>query len=354
VSSMPIEPYRMLADALDRLPSGFPRTSSGLEIELLKWMFKPEEAELASRLTREYEVSDHITLRAGLGSAEAEKLLSDMARKGLIWSANRDRKTTYRLAPWIVGLYEAQVDSMDHRFAHLVEDYFQEGGMVGLMKPLPSLHRVVPAQGATKSEWILPYDDVRKLIESCKTFAVDDCVCRKQQDMLGNRKCDFPIHNCMRFSKFERPPREGDVSKEEALALLEETERIGLVHTVSNVVEGLNYMCNCCGCYCGILRGVTDFGLKNSVAVANYYASVDADSCTGCGLCERRCQVKAISLKEGVASVDRDKCIGCGLCASGCPVGAATIQLKPEEERVEPPRDYRVWEDDRLRNRGLL
>ena len=126
------------------------------------------------------------------------------------------------------------------------------------MTPLPSLHRVIPAHGAIKTEWILPYDDVKKLMESCKTFAVEDCVCRKQQDLLGSKKCNFPINNCMRFSKYERPPRKGDISKEEALALLDETERIGLVHTVSNVMEGLNYMCNCCGCCCGILRGVTD------------------------------------------------------------------------------------------------
>jgi MinD superfamily P-loop ATPase len=119
-------------------------------------------------------------------------------------------------------------------------------------------------------------------------------------------------------------------------------------------MEGLNYMCNCCGCCCGILRGVTDFGIKNSVAVANYVASVDEGSCMGCGLCVERCQVKAVSLGDGVASIDRSMCIGCGLCATGCPVSAATIRLKTEGERVDPPKDYRVWEDERLHNRGLL
>jgi len=348
------ESYHKLASALDKLPSGFPKTESGVEIEILRRLFKSDEAELISNLTKEMEPSSEIARRVNLEELKVERMLSDLAKRGLIWSSIKDGIPKYRLAPWVVGLYEAQVESMDHSFAHLVEDYFQQGGAVGLMKPLPSLHRVIPAHSAVKTEWILPYDDVKKLMESCKTFAVEDCVCRKQQDLIGDRKCSFPIHNCMRFSKYERPPRKGDISKEEALALLDETEKIGLVHTVSNVMEGLNYMCNCCGCCCGILRGVTDFGVKNSVAVANYFAIIDSESCIGCGLCEQRCQVNAVSMRDNVAVVDLDKCIGCGLCVTGCPVGAARLQLKSEDKRVDPPKDYRVWEDERLKNRGLF
>jgi hypothetical protein len=36
--------YERLAEALDRLPNGFPRTSSNVEIRLLKKIFSPEEA----------------------------------------------------------------------------------------------------------------------------------------------------------------------------------------------------------------------------------------------------------------------------------------------------------------------
>jgi NAD-dependent dihydropyrimidine dehydrogenase PreA subunit len=347
------ESYQKLASALDKLPNGFPKTDSGVEIEILRRLFKPNEAELASILTREMEPSSEIARRVKLNELEVERMLSDLAKRGLIWSFEVDGAQLYRLAPWIVGIYEAQVDSMDHSFAHLVEDYFQQGGSVGLMKPLPSLHRVIPAQSAVKTEWILPYDDVKTLMESCKTFAVEDCICRKQQDLIGDRKCNFPIHVCMRFSQYERPPRKNDISKEEALALLDETEKIGLVHTVSNVMEGLNYMCNCCGCCCGILRGVTDFGVKNSIAVANYFATVDSELCIGCGTCEQRCQVNAVSVRDNLAVVDLDKCIGCGLCVTVCSIGAAKLQLKPEDKRIEPPKDYRVWENERLKNRGL-
>jgi ferredoxin len=300
------------------------------------------------------ESCNDLALRAKLDVKELEQKLSDLAQRGLLWSDVKGGKPRYRLAPWVVGIYEAQVESMDHGFAHLVEEYFQEGGLEGIMKPLPSFHRVVPAQSAVKSEWILPYDDVKAVIESSKTFSVIDCVCRKQQDLIGSRKCDFPLDICMGFSKYGRPPRKGDISKEEAFALLDKAEKIGLVHTVSNVMEGLTYMCNCCGCCCGILRGVTEFGVKNSVAVANYFAQIEPGICIGCGLCEQRCQVKAISFQENAAVVDLERCIGCGLCATGCSVGAAKLQLKSDHKIVDPPKDFRVWEDKRLQNRGIL
>lgn len=41
--------YEHLADALDRLPNGFPRTPSNVEIPLLKRIFSPEDASLASQ-----------------------------------------------------------------------------------------------------------------------------------------------------------------------------------------------------------------------------------------------------------------------------------------------------------------
>ena len=44
------EIYSRLADALDRLPNGFPRTTSNVELRILRKIFPPEDAELASHL----------------------------------------------------------------------------------------------------------------------------------------------------------------------------------------------------------------------------------------------------------------------------------------------------------------
>ena len=43
--------YRKLQEHLDKMPIGFPATESGVEIRILKHLFTPDEAELASKMT---------------------------------------------------------------------------------------------------------------------------------------------------------------------------------------------------------------------------------------------------------------------------------------------------------------
>jgi len=347
------EVYEKLAEALDRLPNGFPRTPSNVEIPMLKKIFSEEEAALASRLTGTMESVDKIAERLEQPAKQLQSQLMKMAKRGLLWLSKKDGKLQFRLAPFIVGILEAQVEDMDHEFAHLFEEYMADGGAAGIMKPQPALHRVVPAHGSVKSEYILPYEDVRALLEKGKSFRVRDCICRVQQDLLGSRKCDSPIKNCVTFATYERPARPDDITKERAIEILDEAEEVGLVHTVSNSIKDVYYFCNCCGCCCGILRGITDWGIEKSVAYANYSAVIDPDTCTGCGLCIERCQVNAISENDGVSVVDRAKCIGCGLCVSGCPENAAQLEPRPDAEKIEPPEDFDAWERARLKNRGL-
>jgi electron transport complex protein RnfB len=345
--------YEQLADALDRLPNGFPRTPSNLEIAILKKICSPEEASLAGQLGGKMEPLNVIAERVGLSVKEARTQLMKMVKRGFVWFDKQTGKPCFRLAPFIVGIYEAQLESMDHELAHLIEEYMAEGGATGIMKPQPALQRVIPAKGAVKSEWILPYDDVRSVLLAAKSFRANDCICRVQQDYLG-RQCNFPIDVCLTFSSVERTATPQDISREEALALLDQVEEIGLVHSVSNVAEGIGYVCNCCGCCCGILRGITEYGIENSVAYANYYAIINPDECVGCGVCIERCQVDAISEQDGIAVVDRQRCIGCGLCVTGCPNDVARLQRKPDDEIVHPPKNFATWEHERLHNRGLI
>jgi len=342
--------YETLAEALDRLPNGFPRTSSKVEIRILERIFSTEEAALASQMSRDWETADAIAMRMGLAPEEAAAKLLKMAEKGLVWDYEEEGKHVFRLAPFIVGIYESS--SLDHDLAHLVEDYLSNGGAEGIMRPQPAIHRVVPAQKSIKSESILPYDDVKAVLLRSKSFTLRDCICREQQKLVGN-ECSFPMRTCLSFSENERPRDKFTISKEEALAFLDHSEELGLVHTVSNVMKGIGYVCNCCGCCCGLLRGITEWGIENSVASANYFARIDPEECTGCGTCENRCQVHAIREENGISVVDREKCIGCGLCVTGCPNEAAKLEKKQDAEIVSPPSDFKAWEHERLRNRGL-
>ena len=346
--------YEKLAEALDRLPNGFPRTQSNVEIMILKKIFTAEEATLAGALGGAYEPVEEIAGRLRISETALKPRLVSMAKRGLLWMGRKDGKMAFRLAPFIVGIYESYLDQMDHEFAHLFEEYMEDGGAAGLMKPQPALHRVVPVHGSVKSEWVLPYDDIRSMLDRAKSFRVRDCICRVQQEKLNKRKCDSPVRNCVSFSPVERPKRPNDITKEEAIALLNQAEEAGLVHCVSNAIQDVFYVCNCCGCCCGILRGITDWGIEESVARANYFAVVDADECTSCGICVERCQVKAITLEQDIATVALDKCIGCGLCVSGCTSAAVKLERRADSELVHPPDDFSTWERMRLQHRGLL
>jgi len=348
------DPYERLAAALDALPNGFPRTPGGKEIQILRKLFSPEEAFLISHLGRELEMPAAIASRVELPPEQVASRLKALAKRGMVWLDldRQARSWRFRLAPFVVGVYEASLELMDHDLAHLVEDYMAEGGAAGIMGPEPALSRVVPGRHALPTEWVLPYEDVVQILEKSRSFSVRDCICRVQRDQLG-RKCDFPIHNCLTFSGFGRPPGPKDISRAEALALLDECEEVGLVHTVSNVVRDLYYVCNCCGCCCGILRGITERGIQHSVARASYLAVVDSQGCTGCLNCIQRCQVGAIRGVDGIAVVDSERCIGCGLCVTGCAAGAVSLQKRPDWEAIHPPETFADWEHQRLHHRRV-
>jgi Na+-translocating ferredoxin:NAD+ oxidoreductase subunit B len=335
--------YGRLADALDRLPNGFPRTKSGVELRILERLCDPGEALLASFLTGTPEPVTAIAARCLRPVGEVRHALFALARRGIAWIAQEDGDVRFRLAPFIVGLYEARSDAMDHQLAHLVEEYLAGGGAKGILAPQPTIHRVVPAHATVKTEEILPYDDVRAMLAGKRTFHVEECICRLQKAQL-EEPCPYPGRVCLSFSEREREARPGDLTESEALALLDLSETVGLVHTVSNIADGVGYVCNCCGCCCGILRGITEWGIATSVAAANYRAVIDEALCADCGTCIERCQVGAITEAMGCASVDLARCIGCGLCVSGCPNEVPRLERKPEAEIVHPPATFAEWE----------
>jgi len=346
--------YEGLADALDRLPIGFPRTKSKVELQILERLFSPEEARVASHMTDTSEVVETIAQRAGLPEEEVQEKLTAMLSRGMIWISVKDSVRKYRLVPFMVGFYEQQSETMDHDLAHLFEHYWMEGAGKGIMKYHPDTHRVDPAHAALeKTEVILPYNDVKNLMSQAKSFQVRHCICRRQQELLDAKKCKFPIRNCISFFSVELPESSNTITREEALKLLDDAEEMGLVHCVANQQNGIFWVCNCCGCCCGILRGILELGIENTSVRSNYYAVVDPDQCNSCGICEDRCHVNAVSV-NGTAIIDLAKCIGCGVCVTGCPNEAMSLKLRPDAERITPPENYKAWEQARLRNRGLI
>ena len=127
--------YQNLAQHLDRLPGGFTPSKTGADLRLLQRLFTPAEARLATHLTLEREEAHDIAGRAGLPVAEAEQMLDEMSRKGLIFSVHpADDPVRYQAAPWIIGIYEFQVNNLNDGFLQDLGAYWN----TPVSRPRPS------------------------------------------------------------------------------------------------------------------------------------------------------------------------------------------------------------------------
>ncbi|MBP1649161.1 MAG: hypothetical protein H6Q30_2606 [Bacteroidetes bacterium] len=347
--------YRQLASLLDSLPNRFPSTQSGVEIRLLMKIFSPEEALLASEMTATPEPAAVITGRAGVGPKEGRDTLKRMAAKGLISVKRGESEFGFHLKPFVVGFYENQLPRMDAEMAVLFEEYFNET-RGALLRVAPAHHRVIPVEQAIPFKiGIQPYERAGALLEEALSWGVRDCICRVQQKLVG-KGCDRPVNSCLVFAPvknaFDRSKTDRAISKEEALQILKETEEAGLVHTVGNYRDGLDYICNCCTCCCGILRGIAQYGISSAVAHSEFFLVVDADACSGCNNCIGRCQFNALSPSDGIIAVDYHHCMGCGVCVAACPTAAMHLERRPAKDITVPPAGHREWAAQRSASQG--
>ena len=80
----------------------------------------------------------------------------------------------------------------------------------------------------------------------------------------------------------------------ECIDLLQAACAHNLAQFGENVRQGVNFICNCCGCCCEAMLAIRRFGLTRPIH-SNFIARVDAAACTGCGLCAAVCPVLAIA-----------------------------------------------------------
>lgn len=349
------EIYQALAAHLDAYPQGFPATQSRKELEILAYLFSPEEAQFALHLSLAYTPMSELVEQAGISQSECQALLKSMTAKGLINMRRGTSGVEVSMPPFVVGFYESQVHRMDATFAQLFEDYYQEARHEMLAVD-PQLHRVVPVNASIKTDVeILPEEQVSTLLSRKKAWAVIDCICRKQKALLG-QACDHPLRVCLVMSDtpgaFDNVPVMDAMDLESALQVLDMAAQAGLVHTVSNRKGDISYVCNCCTCSCALLRGIAEAHMSNVVARSAYFARVDEELCIGCGECEAMCQFNAISIGQ-VALIDRNICTGCGVCTRACPEVAITLKRRPSDEIKAIPDTVDDWLLQRSQARGL-
>ena len=336
--------YEKLRERLDDMAVGFPATESGVEIRILKKLFTETQADLFVKLRPLPESPNDIARRLELESESLADQLEEMAQKGLIFRVRKGGKVRYAAVPYVVGIFEFQLNHMDEEFAQAHEEYFETVFRKSIQGFETPVLRTVPIDRNLVAEYpVAPFEDVLEIIENQETIAIAPCVCRTTKDLVGER-CDKPMENCFSFGSHAAYYVDNGmgryITKEEAKKIIIANEKASLVMQPFNSQKA-GGMCSCCGCCCGVLRGIKAQPAPAEAVKSNYYAVVDLDECTGCETCLERCQMEAIDMVDGIAEVVLHRCIGCGLCVTTCPTEAIGLQVKAEDQQYEPPQNRR-------------
>jgi NAD-dependent dihydropyrimidine dehydrogenase PreA subunit len=333
--------YRELQERLDTYSLGFPATESGIEIKILKELFKEDDAAMFLELTPRLESPESVASRIDKPVDGVAAKLEDMSQRGLLFRLKRDDSCRYGAIPFVHGLFEFQVARIDREFAELMEQYLNEQFQPNMIEGAEAFVRTVPVDLAIDSEHnVASYEDACEMLKGKELIVIVECICRKQKAMVADG-CGKPLDACFMFGSMAQYYLDHDmgrrVDSDEATRILKNAQEAGLV-TQPATSQNPGGMCNCCGDCCGVLRSLNNHPKPAEVVFSNHYAEVDEDECTGCETCLDRCQMGALKLNDAdIVEIDLDRCIGCGLCVPSCPTEAMRLTPKPEDKLRVPP-----------------
>jgi len=135
-------------------------------------------------------------------------------------------------------------------------------------------------------------------------------------------------------------------TKDEILNIQKRAQDTGLIFQTTNCEHGV-FICACCNCCCGLLRGLLYGGPGQSGSTkSNFQAVLGIELCNGCQACIKICPAEAFTLdrKTEKPVLNLEKCIGCGLCVTACPKpGALVLERKKESEITTYPHTWQDW-----------
>ena len=355
----PDREYRLLQQRLDRNVTGAPE--SPVFTKILKLLFSPEEAEFARKLPGKPLSLEILSQKLGIPPDELGDKLTDMARRGLVVDFSVRGRRYVVLAPVVIGFYEFTFmrtrDQMPMaELARLFDQYmkqddrFARSVFQGEIQIGRSLVREEALPEGDHTE-ILDWERASHIVQSASAIGISLCACRHKAGHL-DKACERPVEVCMTFGEAAKSIiRNGlakTVSVQEAMKILETCKENGLAQTGDNVQHHVSYICNCCGCCCGMMEAIRLFDIRNAIVTSNWIMEIDRSRCRGCGKCAEICPVNAIDVVQ--ESGDREEkaggkakwavreaslCLGCGVCYSACKFDA--ISMKPREQRVYTP-----------------
>lgn len=336
---MAADVFRQLRQQLDQYAFGYPETKSGVEMEILKLMFTEDEALMFTRLTAELETPSSVANRIGKPVQEVAERLEDMASKGLLFRRRRGDVAEYGTNPFLHGLYEFQITRLGKKLVKLTGQYINEVYKHNMARGMRPFIRTIPIEDSLESESrVTPYEDAREILKDADLIVVTKCACRQGKSLFGV-DCGQPQEVCFMFGPMGQYyidngwGRQVDLS--EGLRILEMANKAGLITQAATSKKPFD-LCNCCVDCCGFLRAVSKMENPAELVFSNYRVAVDRSKCTGCGTCEKRCGMCAITMssEDGHADLNPLRCIGCGLCVTTCPAKARYLTPKEGEPGI--------------------
>jgi len=349
--------YQRLTERLNRFPQGAP--PSKLLTKILMVLFEEKEAERVSLLPIRPFTASKAARIWRLPVGESRKFLDQLAQKALLVDFEVDGDVEYVLPPPMAGFFEFSMmrirDDIDQKLlselfyeylnveTDFVRELFTHGqtqlGRAFVHEPvLPTAHKLQ----------VLDYERASRVIETASHRGISLCYCRHKM-MHKEQACDAPLEICMTFNTAAdaliRHGHARAVDIVEGLDLLDMARENHLVQFGENVREGVNFICNCCGCCCEAMIAQRRFAVLHPIHTTNFLPSIQEDFCTGCGKCVTICPVAAITLvsandphhpKRKIARLEEDRCLGCGVCVRACPQANA-LALVSRPERVITP-----------------
>jgi len=348
--------YQRLAKHLDNLPGGFPETDSGVELRILKRLFTTQEAEMAMGLSMAAEPAAVIAQRMNLDESQMAQILESMSRKGLIFQLHKDGQDLYMAAQFVIGIWEYHVNDLDEELIKDFNEYMPHFMQKSWMKHPTKQLRVIPISKSISAEMnIMPYEEAEDIIQDQSKIVVAPCICRKEHTII-DKGCDGLLEACLIFGHgayyYEKNGMGRSISREEAQGILKKASEAGLVLQPGNSQKPSN-ICLCCGCCCQILKNLKTLEQPAKAVCTNYFATVNEEECTACGVCVDRCQMDAVTM-EDVAQIEAEKCIGCGLCVVTCDSEAIDLKELAEADRWVPPTNTYKTYLRIARERGLI
>lgn len=182
----------------------------------------------------------------------------------------------------------------------------------------------------------LSLEDCEQVLDIASSITVIPCICRMHEPgRTADEVCvlvtSSPVNSVLQegFSDYEDGPDLDDfhtTTKAEAMDLLRSCEDRGLLHSIWTFKTPFTAaICNCnVASGCMAMRMTATYDVK-VMWRGEDVAILDAEKCTACGRCAKRCPFDAISAKRGAVTIPAEKCWGCGICRSACSRQAITL-----------------------------